>query len=66
MLLEEALANQNSTNTNSNNSTPSTPNQQQQLSPHETALALLSFLRDELPAGGTSAEKRFINLFPIN
>jgi len=66
MLLEEALANQNST-TNSNNSTTNQnqQNQNQQLSPHETALALLSFLRDELPAGGTSAEKRFINLFPL-
>ena len=32
-------------------------------SPAETALALLSFIQMELPAGGASAEKRFFNLF---
>jgi hypothetical protein len=37
-----------------------------QLSPQDTALALLSFLRDELPAGGIGAERRFVNmLLPI-
>ncbi|KAL3821635.1 hypothetical protein ACHAXA_006055 [Cyclostephanos tholiformis] len=35
------------------------------LSPHDAALALLSFLRDELPAGGAGAERRFIGLFPL-
>jgi hypothetical protein len=31
--------------------------------PAETALAMLSFLQNELPAGGTAAEKRFIRLY---
>mmetsp|Transcript_30955 Transcript_30955/g.65407 ORF Transcript_30955/g.65407 Transcript_30955/m.65407 type:complete len:872 (-) Transcript_30955:742-3357(-) len=77
MLLEEALAGNNNNNSNATNNNPSninnstSPNpslqQQQQslLSPHDTALALLSFLRDELPAGGTAAEKRFVNLYPL-
>jgi hypothetical protein len=33
--------------------------------PSEIALALLSFLREELPAGGTAAESRFIGFFGI-
>lgn len=33
--------------------------------PGETALALLSFLRHELPAGGSAAEVRFCRLFPL-
>ena len=36
-----------------------------ELSPHDAALALLSFLRDELPAGGTGAERRFVGHFPL-
>ena len=35
----------------------------EQLSPQDTALALLSFLRDELPADGIGAERRFVNMF---
>lgn len=31
--------------------------------PAETALAVLSFLQSELPAGGTAAERRFIRLY---
>lgn len=65
MLLEEALAG----NTPSNSSASASSSQQlqesQRLSPHETALALLSFLRDELPAGGAVAERRFVNLYPL-
>eukprot|EP01082_Thalassiosira_pseudonana_P004512 g4237.t1 g4237 contig15:618377-621451(-) len=53
MLLEEALS-------GSNTSSSTAP-----LPPADAALALLSFLRDELPAGGIAAEKRFINLFPL-
>ena len=34
------------------------------LPPTEASLALLSFLRDELPVGGASAERRFVELFP--
>jgi len=48
MLLEEALAGQ---------------GKGEQLPPQDTALALLSFLRDELPAGGIGAERRFVNMF---
>ena len=66
MLLEEALAG------NSNSSRQQQQQQQQQpysqsslLSPSDAALALLSFLRDELPAGGIAAEKRFVNFFPL-
>ena len=33
--------------------------------PAEAALALLAFLRDELPLGGTAAEARFLRLFPL-
>eukprot|EP00957_Ditylum_brightwellii_P075684 5751962-Ditylum_brightwellii.AAC.1 len=33
--------------------------------PAEAALALLSFFKYELPAGGTAAEKRFLRLFPL-
>mmetsp|Transcript_35076 Transcript_35076/g.71644 ORF Transcript_35076/g.71644 Transcript_35076/m.71644 type:complete len:1018 (+) Transcript_35076:106-3159(+) len=57
MLLEEAL----SSGTSSGNKSTSSP----PLPPSDAALALLSFLRDELPAGGISAEKRFINLFSL-
>lgn len=35
------------------------------ISPHDEALAILSFVRDELPAGGTQAEKRFVRLVPL-
>ena len=62
MLLEEALAGGSNRN---NNSTTTTSTLKPTLSPHDAALALLSFLRDELPAGGLSAEKRFVNLFPL-
>ncbi|KAL9188752.1 hypothetical protein ACHAXT_007130 [Thalassiosira profunda] len=55
MLLEEALAGK--------SAAPGTP--QQSLSPHDEALAVLSFVRDELPAGGTAAERRFVTLFPL-
>ena len=48
MLLEEALAGK---------------GKGEQLPPQDTALALLSFLRDELPAGGIGAERRFVNMF---
>eukprot|EP00584_Thalassiosira_punctigera_P011090 CAMPEP_0172528684 /NCGR_PEP_ID=MMETSP1067-20121228/2996_1 /TAXON_ID=265564 ORGANISM="Thalassiosira punctigera, Strain Tpunct2005C2" /NCGR_SAMPLE_ID=MMETSP1067 /ASSEMBLY_ACC=CAM_ASM_000444 /LENGTH=1018 /DNA_ID=CAMNT_0013312641 /DNA_START=151 /DNA_END=3204 /DNA_ORIENTATION=- len=69
MLLEEALAG----NSNNNNANPSIPgatspavgNAPMPLSPHDEALAIISFIRDELPAGGTAAEKRFVNLFPL-
>eukprot|EP00574_Skeletonema_japonicum_P001532 CAMPEP_0201740394 /NCGR_PEP_ID=MMETSP0593-20130828/46279_1 /ASSEMBLY_ACC=CAM_ASM_000672 /TAXON_ID=267983 /ORGANISM="Skeletonema japonicum, Strain CCMP2506" /LENGTH=979 /DNA_ID=CAMNT_0048234705 /DNA_START=76 /DNA_END=3015 /DNA_ORIENTATION=+ len=58
MLLEEALSSgKSSSDTSSSSSQP--------LSPSDAALALLSFLRDELPAGGITAEKRFVNLFPL-
>mmetsp|Transcript_35075 Transcript_35075/g.71642 ORF Transcript_35075/g.71642 Transcript_35075/m.71642 type:complete len:1018 (+) Transcript_35075:106-3159(+) len=64
MLLEEALSSgtssSSSSTSNGNKSTSSPP-----LPPSDAALALLSFLRDELPAGGISAEKRFINLFSL-
>mmetsp|Transcript_25191 Transcript_25191/g.39058 ORF Transcript_25191/g.39058 Transcript_25191/m.39058 type:complete len:1011 (+) Transcript_25191:177-3209(+) len=63
MLLEEALSSgtsSSSSSTSGNKSTSSPP-----LPPSDAALALLSFLRDELPAGGISAEKRFINLFSL-
>mmetsp|Transcript_8983 Transcript_8983/g.13527 ORF Transcript_8983/g.13527 Transcript_8983/m.13527 type:complete len:1008 (+) Transcript_8983:56-3079(+) len=63
MLLEEALSSgtsSSSSSTSSGNKSPSPP-----LPPSDAALALLSFLRDELPAGGISAEKRFINLFSL-
>ena len=33
--------------------------------PAEASLALLAFLRDELPLGGTAAEARLIRLFPL-
>ena len=33
--------------------------------PAEASLALLAFLRDELPLGGTAAEARFLRLFPL-
>ncbi|KAL7497194.1 hypothetical protein ACHAWT_005241 [Skeletonema menzelii] len=56
MLLEEAL----SSSSTSDGKSTSSP-----LPPSDAALALLSFLRDELPAGGISAEKRFVNLFPL-
>lgn len=62
MLLEEAL----SSNTSSGkSSTDTSSSSSQPLSPSDAALALLSFLRDELPAGGITAEKRFVNLFPL-
>lgn len=35
------------------------------ISPAEAALALLSFVRYELPAGGSAAEARFLRLFPL-
>jgi hypothetical protein len=35
------------------------------LPPHEASLALLAFLRDELPAGGAASEQRFVALFPL-
>ena len=63
MLLEEALSSggggggASSTAKSSLSASP--------LPPSDAALALLSFLRDELPAGGISAEKRFVNLFPL-
>ncbi|KAK1741797.1 putative sphingomyelin phosphodiesterase [Skeletonema marinoi] len=63
MLLEEALSSgtsSSSNSTSSGNKSTSPP-----LPPSDAALALLSFLRDELPAGGISAEKRFINLFSL-
>jgi len=64
MLLEEALA----CNSNINAANPTqSPNaaspSSTTLSPHGEALAILSFIQDELPAGGTAAEKRFVNLF---
>mmetsp|Transcript_34840 Transcript_34840/g.62708 ORF Transcript_34840/g.62708 Transcript_34840/m.62708 type:complete len:532 (-) Transcript_34840:920-2515(-) len=65
MLLEEALAGNNS-NYNDNNANPTATSgsiSNMPLSPHDEALAILSFIRDELPAGGTAAEKRFVNLF---
>ncbi|KAL7480837.1 hypothetical protein ACHAW6_006499 [Cyclotella cf. meneghiniana] len=52
MLLEESL-------------TANTGNGSQSPPPTETAFALLSFLRDELPAGGIAAERRFVHLFPL-
>jgi len=75
MLLEEALAGSNSAvsgtssrpgTTSSNDSIRGNDNRSNgTLPPNEAALALLSFLRDELPAGGAAAEKRFVNLFPL-
>eukprot|EP00585_Thalassiosira_rotula_P008193 CAMPEP_0196144662 /NCGR_PEP_ID=MMETSP0910-20130528/17397_1 /TAXON_ID=49265 /ORGANISM="Thalassiosira rotula, Strain GSO102" /LENGTH=58 /DNA_ID=CAMNT_0041406377 /DNA_START=95 /DNA_END=268 /DNA_ORIENTATION=+ len=58
MLLEEALA----CNSNINAANPTqSPNaaspSSTTLSPHGEALAILSFIQDELPAGGTAAEK---------
>ena len=50
MLLEEAL-------------TPGPTSRS--LPPQEVCQALLSFLRDELPAGGLAAEQRFVHLFPL-
>ena len=56
MLLEEALSSGGAST--DDKSAPSLP-------PADGALALLSFLRDELPAGGSSAEKRFLRLFSL-
>ena len=33
-------------------------------SPSETSRALLSFVRQEFPLGGTAAEARFVHFFP--
>ncbi|KAL3782307.1 hypothetical protein HJC23_001915 [Cyclotella cryptica] len=60
MLLEEALTTTTTTTSNSGNNNGSKP-----VPPSETAFALLSFLRDELPAGGIAAERRFVHLFPL-
>jgi hypothetical protein len=72
MLLEEALsggANSSSSlgSSKSSSATPGALNvtSSPPLPPSDAALALLSFLRDELPAGGITAEKRFVNLFPL-
>ncbi|KAL7473019.1 hypothetical protein ACHAXS_013392 [Conticribra weissflogii] len=76
MLLEEALAGSNSAvsgtssrpgpgTNNGNDSSRGNGNLNGTLPPNDAALALLSFLRDELPAGGAAAEKRFVTLFPL-
>jgi len=70
MLLEEALAGSgrgsgSGIGNNNNNNNNSNGRMDFLLSPHDAALALLSFLRDELPAGGTVAERRFVGLFPL-
>lgn len=63
MLLEEALSGGGEANSSSSSSAGASSSTS--LPPSDAALALLSFLRDELPAGGISAEKRFVNLFPL-
>ena len=65
MLLEEALAGSGSGSGNNSNNGNINGRRDLLLSPHDAALALLSFLRDELPAGGTVAERRFVGLFPL-
>jgi hypothetical protein len=65
MLLEEALAGSGSGSGNNSSNGNINGRGDLLLSPHDAALALLSFLRDELPAGGTVAERRFVGLFPL-